>query len=187
MNKKNEVRAFCTNLLNELDNEQLKYKSLLLSKNLFTFLNQLNVIHEKKIIGAYAPIKNEPLWNLAFDSNLMELSFPCDENQIGNMVYKTSKFSELCEREDFGYKILSPRKTSEIVSPYLVLIPAIAFSKKGDRLGRGKGFFDRYLEVNTSVLKVGIGFEMQLLDEIPTELHDKKCDWLITEKDIYKF
>ena len=89
-------------------------------------------------------------------------------------------------KSDFGSKILGPIELCEKVVPDLLLIPALAFSKKGERLGRGKGYFDRYLE-NFSGLKIGIGFELQLFDRIPVEEHDILCDMLITEKNIYKY
>lgn len=62
----------------------------------------------------------------------------------------------------------------------LFIIPGIAFDRKGNRLGRGKGFYDRFL-AGTNKPVIGLCYEFQLLDHIPTEPHDQKMNWIITE------
>lgn len=63
----------------------------------------------------------------------------------------------------------------------LVVVPAVAFDRKGKRLGRGKGFYDRFLQT-TKATKVGVGYEFQLVEEVPTEPHDIGMDMVITQK-----
>lgn len=63
----------------------------------------------------------------------------------------------------------------------LVVVPAVAYDRKGKRLGRGKGFYDRFLK-DTHATKVGVGYEFQLLDEIPAEPHDVAMDIIVTQK-----
>ena len=63
----------------------------------------------------------------------------------------------------------------------LVVVPAVAYDKSGRRLGRGKGFYDRFLKT-TKATKVGIGYEFQLLEELPSEPHDIGMDIVITQK-----
>lgn len=70
------------------------------------------------------------------------------------------------------------------VSPSVFIVPGLSFSKDGRRLGRGKGFYDRYLE-NKDVFKIGVCSEAQLSDEIEIQEHDVLMDVVITEKDIY--
>ena len=55
----------------------------------------------------------------------------------------------------------------------------------GERLGFGKGYYDRFLE-SFNGITVGLSFEECLSDSIPMEEHDKKIDYLITDKKIYK-
>lgn len=62
----------------------------------------------------------------------------------------------------------------------LVVVPAVAYDRKGKRLGRGKGFYDRFLQ-HTKATKIGVGYEFQLLDEIPSEPHDVSMDMVITQ------
>ncbi|MBD5184182.1 MAG: 5-formyltetrahydrofolate cyclo-ligase [Bacteroidales bacterium] len=68
----------------------------------------------------------------------------------------------------------------------LVIVPAVAYDRAGNRLGRGKGFYDRLLS-NTAATKVGIGYEFQIVDEIPAEPHDVKMDMVITQKTVLRF
>jgi len=61
----------------------------------------------------------------------------------------------------------------------LVIIPGIAFDKQKNRLGRGKGYYDRYF-VNDRVKKFGVCFDVQLMERIPAEQFDIKMDKIIT-------
>ncbi len=66
----------------------------------------------------------------------------------------------------------------------VLLVPGVAFSPKtGHRLGYGKGFFDRFLK-DFKGEKIGLCFEVQLVDDIPYEPQDVSMDLLITEKRI---
>lgn len=62
----------------------------------------------------------------------------------------------------------------------LIVVPAVAYDRKGNRLGRGRGFYDRLLKT-TKATKVGVGYEFQLVDEVPTEPHDVGVDIVITQ------
>ena len=62
----------------------------------------------------------------------------------------------------------------------IAIIPGMAFDKNGNRLGRGKGYYDRFLpHLSPDIYIIGVCFPFQLLDEIPTEEHDKKVNIVI--------
>jgi 5-formyltetrahydrofolate cyclo-ligase len=61
----------------------------------------------------------------------------------------------------------------------LVLVPGMAFDRHGNRLGRGRGFYDRLLQAASSV-KCGICYDRQLLENIPAEAHDARVDFILT-------
>ena len=67
----------------------------------------------------------------------------------------------------------------------LMVIPAVAFDRKGNRLGRGKGFYDRLLSTSKAT-KIGVGYEFQLFDDLPSEPHDVAMDMVITQKTLIK-
>ena len=61
----------------------------------------------------------------------------------------------------------------------LILVPGMAFDVQGHRLGRGQGFYDRLLG-KVSGVKCGVGYDFQLRENIPTEPHDAKVDFVFT-------
>jgi 5-formyltetrahydrofolate cyclo-ligase len=66
----------------------------------------------------------------------------------------------------------------------LLLIPGLAFTRAGGRLGRGGGFYDRYLaRVHPHAVKLAICFHAQLIPAMPLEIHDHAVDLVVTEKE----
>ncbi|MBI3615138.1 MAG: 5-formyltetrahydrofolate cyclo-ligase [Candidatus Omnitrophica bacterium] len=64
----------------------------------------------------------------------------------------------------------------------LVLVPGVAFDRRGHRLGRGLGYFDRFLEkVPADVPRIGLAFRFQVVRELPFEPHDQPMHRVITE------
>lgn len=62
-----------------------------------------------------------------------------------------------------------------------VIVPGVAFDKQGNRMGRGKGYYDRFLPLMENAYKIGVCFPFQLLQEtMPHEEHDIKMDEVIT-------
>lgn len=61
----------------------------------------------------------------------------------------------------------------------LIVVPGVAFDVELNRLGRGKGYYDRLL-ARTTAIKVGICYDFQLLDSVPSDEHDVKMDMVIT-------
>ncbi len=61
----------------------------------------------------------------------------------------------------------------------LVLVPGVVFDLSGHRIGRGKGFYDRLLALFSGI-KCGVGFDDQVLEEIPTGLHDVSLNCILT-------
>lgn len=66
----------------------------------------------------------------------------------------------------------------------LVIFPGLAFNRKKQRLGYGGGFYDKFLNKNDKVLKIGISFSEQIVDYIPCEKHDVIMDYIITDFEI---
>ncbi|MCQ2604133.1 MAG: 5-formyltetrahydrofolate cyclo-ligase [Spirochaetia bacterium] len=63
----------------------------------------------------------------------------------------------------------------------VILVPGLAFDRDNYRLGRGKGFYDRFFSrLPENVLKIGIGYDFQKVDTVPREQHDCPLDMIIT-------
>ncbi|MGD0653997.1 MAG: 5-formyltetrahydrofolate cyclo-ligase [Thermoguttaceae bacterium] len=69
----------------------------------------------------------------------------------------------------------------------LIVVPGVAFDRYGDRLGLGKGYYDRFLQrVRPDAVKISPAFECQLVDKIPVLPHDVRVDMVITENYVYR-
>lgn len=69
----------------------------------------------------------------------------------------------------------------------LVVTPGLAFDKKGNRLGRGGSYYDRFFSSNDlKAVKIGFAFSQQVVDSVPMVEHDKPVDFLITDQDVIK-
>ena len=74
------------------------------------------------------------------------------------------------------HRIMRPEKLD------LILVPAVAFDRQGHRLGRGGGYFDRFLaQVPTEIPRVGLCFRFQLMKKLAVESHDQPVSKVITE------
>lgn len=70
-------------------------------------------------------------------------------------------------------------------SPNISVIPLLACDKKGNRVGFGKGYYDKYL-ADKKTVKIGICYSFQVVDNIPSEPTDVRLDYIVTEKEIIK-
>lgn len=68
----------------------------------------------------------------------------------------------------------------------LVIVPGVAFTERGDRLGRGGGWYDRLLpQLRDDCATVGVAFDIQVLPELPVEPHDRQVRVVVTETHTY--
>ena len=67
----------------------------------------------------------------------------------------------------------------------LIIVPGVAFDASGNRLGRGKGYYDRLLS-RTAATCVGVCYNCQLLPHIPAEAHDKVMHYIVTPQGVVK-
>jgi len=101
------------------------------------------------------------------------------------------------EKKTYGARVLEKLATDIVIGKFgvrepaahcvemplntvdLVLVPGMAFDGRGNRLGRGQGFYDRLLG-QVSGVKCGIAHDFQLREEVPAETHDAKVDFIFT-------
>ncbi len=82
-----------------------------------------------------------------------------------------------------GFKLKQPLDVSPELSPNVVLVPLLAFDKKGNRLGYGAGYYDaalRRLRRGGRVTAIGLGFDEQEFPEVPHEPWDEPMDLILT-------
>ena len=77
--------------------------------------------------------------------------------------------------------------SGRIIYPEILLVPLVAFDKNFNRVGYGGGFYDRYIKKIRKIKKIvtiGLAYSYQRIDNIPTNRHDIKLDYIITDKKI---
>ena len=82
--------------------------------------------------------------------------------------------------QEGDFHILEPQSHPYEGPLDLIVVPGMAFDRQGHRLGRGKGYYDRFLIKYPEVKTIGICFDFQLLDEVPAEPHDQVIDEIIS-------
>ena len=99
------------------------------------------------------------------------------------------------ERWSFGnplyvnkFGMLEPKSSKNNIIPDIVLVPLLAFDNKLNRIGYGKGYYDRALKKINKIKKkaifIGIAFSFQKSIKVPTNKHDVKLDYIFTEQGI---
>jgi len=66
----------------------------------------------------------------------------------------------------------------------VVLVPGVAFDRRGGRLGFGGGYYDRLLPT-TPALRVGVTYDECLADALPCDEHDQRMDWIVTPSETF--
>ena len=73
-----------------------------------------------------------------------------------------------------------PRIAAPVVTPEVLFMPLVGFTAKGDRLGQGGGYYDRYLAAHPQTVAIGMAWDVQEVPELPTELHDMRLSAIVT-------
>ena len=159
--------------LRTLSQSERRERSLRICKNLSTFLSG------KNSVALFAPVESEPDLDLLWELGLLEhhlVSYPhCNGRTLQFLI--VSALSDLSPGK-FG--IREPLVGGSPETLDLIVIPGLAFTSDGYRLGRGAGFYDRFLStVPGYTVKVGVCFTFQLLPEVPHLNHDVKVDALV--------
>ena len=82
--------------------------------------------------------------------------------------------------------ILEPENPIKINEVDVFLVPGVAFTVSGKRLGRGGGYYDKLLSKYPDTLKIGITFNERIMQDLPTESHDISMDYVFTNDKYYK-
>lgn len=91
---------------------------------------------------------------------------------------------DLLEAGPFGTP--QPRAESDSVTPDVLIMPLVAFTAQGARLGQGGGHYDRWLETHPNTLTIGLAWDVQLADSLPTEPHDQPLAIVVTPTRLYE-
>jgi 5-formyltetrahydrofolate cyclo-ligase len=182
--EKQELRERLLKRLLSLTQEELKRRS----KNVEDKLSNLSIYKQAKVVMAYYPLKGEVniLEMIRKDLGHKRFCFPLTDLKAKKLrIFEVTNLDE-----DFipgTFKVMEPDasklKELDVKQIDLVIVPGLAFDYQRNRLGRGAGFYDRFLErMFPHTKKVGIAFECQILESLPINLSlDRKVDIVISE------
>ncbi len=185
--KKTAQRKRCTNARRMLTDAQRAEFSSAICKSLTT----LPEVEQATHIFSYMAMQDEV--NLAefhewAKENGKNLSFPISMEN-GHMEAYTLGEEPVWNYGKYGIKEPNP-EFSELRSPEdfdVVLVPCVGFDEEGGRIGHGAGYYDRYLDRTPKASRICIAFGAQKLERVVREETDREMDYVVTEKNVYRF
>jgi len=184
---KTKIRKLILQKRKNFSEEEWEKKSLIIQKK---FLNAQYYKNAKSIF-TYFHFDREVKTDLIIENAIRDNKIVCvPKNNWENCTITPSRIMSM-EEVATGKSVPEP----VIVRPYseskieLVIVPGVVFDIYGNRIGMGKGFFDRFLsKLPKTSLKVALAFEFQILkDRLPVDSWDVMVDILITENnEIFK-
>ncbi len=197
---KKELRALVNNRLNDMLVDRVD-----ISNRLYENLTTLTAIQNARVVGIFVDFRNE-LPTRYFIPKLFDIPGNSAETRIVAVPFCVGKEMEFykldrptvdpqtheptfADLEPMSFGILEPSVSRRelpgaIVSPQafdVMIAPGVAFDLQGRRLGRGAGFYDRYLpKLRKDAVIIGIGYDEQLVDEVPTDENDFKVHAFVT-------
>lgn len=179
--QKANIREITSQRRRIMTKEEVKEKS----ERIVERLEQMPEFQEAQVIMCYYPIHNEvdirPLLNKYKESKTILL--PVVHRASIEMRPYTGK--EDLHRGKFG--IPEPKSGTFRGKPDLIIVPGVAFDKNCNRLGRGKGFYDRFLRRFVGVESIGVAYDRQVVDKIPTDRFDKRMTHVVTPTATYTY
>lgn len=147
-----------------------------MSAEILAQLEQMTCFCEAKTILLYYPVNNEvdvlPLFKRYKDKTLL---LPVSHRK--KMTASPFEGNEKMHRGKF--RIPEPTTPTFTGNIDLIIVPAVAYDKQGRRLGRGGGYYDRFLKKYPNAMFIGVGYDFQLVEEVPAERHDQKVHRII--------
>ncbi|QZH74910.1 MAG: 5-formyltetrahydrofolate cyclo-ligase [Erythrobacter sp.] len=81
--------------------------------------------------------------------------------------------------------LMQPAADAPLVVPEVLFMPLVGFTERGERIGQGGGYYDRWLAAHPSTIAIGLAWDMQMVDDLPVEAHDMPLTAVITPTRIY--
>ena len=149
----------------------------------------LPLIAEDAVVAGYHPVRGE----LDIYPTMMRLSdrgfrlcLPVIEAADKPLFFRRWQAGIVMEKGRYGIDI--PPIGTPVLKPDVVIVPLVAFDRKGNRLGYGAGYYDRTLEklreMQPFLQVIGVGYSVQEVEGFEAGIHDQKMDVIVTEKGV---
>ena len=179
MERKQQIRAELKKTRSALTSAQCRSYSNTICEKIWNIIEK----EHAEIIYCYYPLGNEvdvlPLAQKALIAG-KKVAFPRTDGE--NMDF--FQVMSLSEFQKGAFNIMEPIGEYSISEKTpLVIVPGLGFDKNRNRIGYGKGFYDRYFARFPSCRKIGAAYAAQIIDCIPTDSYDTKLDVIVTERE----
>ncbi|MEO1251583.1 MAG: 5-formyltetrahydrofolate cyclo-ligase [Pseudomonadota bacterium] len=143
-------------------------------------------IDDNAIVALYHPIRDEldtePLAAELIGRGIA-IALPVAARKPAPLVFRAYAPGDELKRGAFGEMV--PSEDAAAVTPHIIVAPLLGYTRRGDRLGYGGGYYDRTLaalRAESAFLAVGYAFADQEVDALPVSPLDHRLDWIVTER-----
>jgi len=178
---KEQIRKEISDKLNNQAEEEVLKKSKAIKTKLFSMPEFKN----SKVVMLYASKDKEVSTERIIDEALRagkRVALPCCQGQATIVPKEISDRQRDLRKGTYG--IYEPKKRKKSIQPGeidLVVVPGVAFDKENRRLGRGKGYYDKFLKsLPHDTFSVGLAFDFQIVENLPEDSHDIPVSKVIT-------
>lgn len=185
---KKQLRKKVFEIRNTFSDEEIKRRSAILMDR----IKEMDVFKNSTTIMIYVSFDKE-VYTHDFIKYCLDIGkkviTPICRNEDRTLILgKTDSFPQGFEETKYGILELNPNTCNHgrVEDIDLIIMPGVAFTKKGDRLGYGAGYYDKLLsQKSNKASTVAPVYKEFIFDEIPTEEHDVPIDYIVTEEEIY--
>lgn len=183
METKKELRIKYQTLRNQMTAESCTEYSKTICERILT----AEEYRQAKVVYAYYPLGNEasllPVMEDCLKSG-RKLALP----KVNGADMDFFQITELSQVEEGCFHVMEPTTTRKVQETQaLVLTPGVAFDRTGNRLGYGKGFYDRYFAQYPGLLRMGVAYDCQVGTLLQTQAQDIRMNILVTEREMTEF
>ena len=175
--RKNELRQQIQQTKRQFTPQQLEELSL-------PVINRLKpLLAEAQTIMAYYSLPDEVNTHALIDELVAEGKTVLLPKVTGADTMELRRYTGRADLQEGAYHILEPvgEPFTDLSAIDLILVPGFAFDAAGHRLGRGRGYYDRFLHSKNRpyCVKIGVCFDFQKVDEVPVDAHDIAMDKVV--------
>lgn len=176
MEEKKEIRREVRRRIAEIDAPS----RALAAERIFSQIETLEPFREARCIALFAAMKDEVPTDFAL-RRWRDMGKRIVVPRVEGDVMRFYDYApERMQTGAFGIEEPMGDEECSCTDIDIMIVPARAFTRRGERLGRGGGFYDKYMSLNGfRAYKVGIAFSCQIFDAIPTDAHDIIVDEVV--------
>ena len=139
-------------------------------------------------VGIYHPTKSEisPLKLIEICKKFsIEVCLPVIDENMNELIFSKFDIDKILTKNKYG---INEPTIIKLTTPDVIFVPMVGFDKNLNRLGYGKGYYDKTISKLRKLKKIfviGLAYDNQMIPNIPIENHDERMDIILTEKKIY--